>query len=379
MRKLAGGLVAGAVLLAGFGCSAESYHRSSGVIDGLQSSGTCATAETADDCGGWNKLVQEARKEKTLVLAGDPNEYPLLAATAKDFAKHYDIKVVWTMSDASTEEQFARTATAGSEQPDVFSLDPNSATPPLDRVSRYRVVQFSMLPDEDKDPDGAWIKDFSGVMAIGYNETRLGEVKSADELFGKAGVKVAFPGDPATSASAGHALLMLDAMNGSRDASGVGAMKELSLLAGSGRLTSGYTDVAALRNGTVDAVIDWSYVQHGYSSELKKDGVVWRTLVPAGAEVTAFHGSAINAAAPHPVAARLWQEWLFTTPAQVLVTKSGAMPTLYHYLQSIGAIAWKDTKALQVLEDEPWEPQPADLAEVRANTQAQWKQLMPTS
>lgn len=378
MRKFTSGLVAGAVLLAGAGCSSDSYHRSSGVLEGHQPSATCATAETADDCGGWNTLVKEARKDKSLVLAGDPVAYPLLAATAKEFAKHYDIKVSWIMPDASTQEQFARTATAGSEQPDVFSLDPNSPTPPLDRVSRYRVVQFDMLPDEHKDKDGAWIHDFSGVMAIGYNQTRLGEVKSVAELLAKPGVSVALPGDPATSSSAGHSLLMLDVLGGSRDASGAGAMTELSRLAGTNRLAFGYTDLAALRSGSVDVAIDWSYVQQGYASQLKKDKVVWRTLVPEGAEVTAYHGFAVNAAAPHPAAARLWQEWLFTTPSQILLTKSGAMPTLYHYLQSTGAIGWSATKTLQVLEAEPWEPQPADLEKVRASAQTEWKRLFPT-
>ena len=378
MRKFASGLVTVAVLLAGTGCSSQSYHRSSGVIEGLQPSATCATAETADDCGGWNTLVKEARKDKSLVLAGDPDAYPLLAATAKAFAKHYDIKVNWIMPDAGTSEQFARTATSGSEQPDAFSLDPNSPAPPLDRVARYRVVQFDMLPDEHKDADGAWIHDFSGVMAIGYNQTRLGEIKSVAELLAKTRVKVALPGDPATSSSAGHSLLMLDALSGSRDASGAAAMQELDRLARSGQLAPDYTELAALRSGTVDAAIDWSYVQKGYASQLKKDKVVWRTLVPEGAEVTAHHGFAVNAAAPHPAAARLWQEWLFTTPSQILLTKSGAMPTLYHYLQSTGAIGWSATKTLQVLEAEPWEPQPADLEKARAGAQAGWKRLFPT-
>ena len=65
-----------------------------------------------------------------------------------------------------------------------------------------------------------------------------------------------------------------------------------------------------------------------------------------GAVYTSFYNQAINKDAPHPAAARLWQEFLYSAEAQNLFIVGGAYPVTIQTLQEAGTV---DADALSVL------------------------------
>ena len=67
----------------------------------------------------------------------------------------------------------------------------------------------------------------------------------------------------------------------------------------------------------------------------------WKVLVPSNAELGGYYAQAINKDAPHPAAARLWEEFLFSQDAdggQNLWLQGGARPAELEAMTSNGAI-----------------------------------------
>ena len=69
-------------------------------------------------------------------------------------------------------------------------------------------------------------------------------------------------------------------------------------------------------------VIDWNYLNGVQTEKLPS----WRVVVPSNAAVASYYYQAINAAAPHPAAARLWQEFLYSDEGQNLFAQGGVRP-----------------------------------------------------
>ena len=60
--------------------------------------------------------------------------------------------------------------------------------------------------------------------------------------------------------------------------------------------------------------------------------------MPAEAVVAGYYFQAINADAPHPAAARLWQEFLYSDEGQNLWLKGGARPVRGDAMAEAGTI-----------------------------------------
>ena len=66
--------------------------------------------------------------------------------------------------------------------------------------------------------------------------------------------------------------------------------------------------------------------------------VDWKVVVPQNAIVGAYYVQAINKDAPHPAAARLWQEFLFSPEGQNIWLKGFARPVLADKMAADGTI-----------------------------------------
>jgi putative spermidine/putrescine transport system substrate-binding protein len=74
-------------------------------------------------------------------------------------------------------------------------------------------------------------------------------------------------------------------------------------------------------------VIDWDYLNLAYAKEFP--GARWRTVIPSDGVYGAFYCQAINKDAPHPNAARLWEEFLYSDQGQLLFLKGFAHPARF--------------------------------------------------
>ena len=53
-----------------------------------------------------------------------------------------------------------------------------------DMYAPYQVETWDSIPDEFKDPDGAWVNDYGGFMSIGYDSSKVPDVESLEDLLG---------------------------------------------------------------------------------------------------------------------------------------------------------------------------------------------------
>lgn len=354
-----------AVLLAGCVPTPRAVPSATAMTEAL-----CGQAETAKDCGGMGKLVKLARREGTVVVAADRESTPQLTEIAKRFQDAYQVRVHWVMAGQTSDERFAVLGAPGysGPQPDVFALDPGSKPAPAAQVAAYRIVDFEKrIPSDHRDSNGRWADDFGGVVAVGYNASALGKQADARFLGKRLPVgAVAFAGSPRSSNNVLYAAAMLNAVSGSS-----GDLAGQKFLSGQ-KISPVPASSDQVESETQTVVLDWSYRQADLKASLRKSKVDWRTIVPSGAAVVGWHGVAINVRAPHPAAARLWEEFLFSSAIQNYLLDNGAMPTTYGAMLLSGEVNLKARRKMPVFSTAPIVPSATEIDKLRAAWSPTW-------
>jgi ABC-type uncharacterized transport system permease subunit/ABC-type Fe3+ transport system substrate-binding protein len=178
----------------------------------------------------------------------------------------------------------------------------------------YKVATWNDIPDGQKDTGGLWTSDYGGYISIGCNATKVGTCpKTIKELDNPAYKNmVALNGDPTESNSAFQGVWALALANGgSADdiQPGIDYVKKLKRR---GHLQQDPGDAATVASGATPIVLDWDYLNVAEGTELAKKGQKWEVNDPADGLVSAYYAQAINRSAPHPAAARLWEEYLYS-------------------------------------------------------------------
>jgi putative spermidine/putrescine transport system substrate-binding protein len=237
---------------------------------------------------------------------------------------------------ASQDEINAADQLKGTDRaPDVFDLGQSVALANTDMFAPYQVSTWDDIPAEFKDPDGTWVNDYGGFMAIGYDSAKVPDVTSVADLLGSDYKgKVALNGNPTEAGAAFSGVMMASVANGgSADdiAPGVDFFKQL---ADAGNFLPVDPDPATIESGQTPVVIDWDYTNAAETAKLE----TWTVVVPEEAVVAGYYYQAINADAPHPAAARLWQEYLYSDEGQNLWLKGGARPVRADAMAEAGTI-----------------------------------------
>ncbi len=296
-----------------------------------------ATATSADDFGTMDDLVKAAQDEGELNVIALPPDWANYGEIIDAFAEKYDIKVNSDQPDGASQDEInAATDLAGTDKaPDVFDLGQSVALANTDMFAPYQVATFDEIPAEFKDADGAWVNDYGGYMAIGYDSAKVPDVTSvADLLKPEYKGAVALNGDPTQAGAAFSGVMMAAIANGgSADdiAPGVDFFGELKK---AGNFLPVDPDSGTIESGATPVVIDWDYLGAAAAANVS----TWKTVVPAEAVVAGYYFQAINADAPHPAAARLWEEFLYSDEGQNLWLKGGARPVRGDAMAEAGTI-----------------------------------------
>jgi putative spermidine/putrescine transport system substrate-binding protein len=164
--------------------------------------------------------------------------------------------------------------------------------------------------------------------------------------------KVALNGNP-TQAAAGFNGVMMAALGngGSADdiAPGVeffGQLKE------AGNFLPVDPTPATIASGQTPVVIDWEYLNVAQTDALEGQRD-WQLVVPEGAAVGAFYVQAINKDAPHPAAARLWQEFLYSDEGQNIWLQGFARPVRIDAMIEAGTVDQEAVANLPEVKGEP--------------------------
>jgi len=284
-----------------------------------------ATATSAADLGGMDALVAAAKEEGQLNVIALPPDWANYGAVIKAFEDKYGLKVNSAQPDAASQDEInaANQQKGKSTAPDVFDLGQSVALANTALYARYKVATWDDIPVHLKRPDGKWVNDYAGFMSIGYDSAKVPDVASVEDLLKpEFKGKVALNGDP-TQAGAAFSGVVMAALSqgGSADdiAPGVEFFRKLKE---AGNFLPVDPTPATIESGQTPVVIDWNYLNGVENEKLPS----WHVTVPPNAAVASYYFQAINADAPHPAAARLWQEFLFSDEGQNLFAKGGVRP-----------------------------------------------------
>jgi len=301
------------------------------------SSKQASSATSAQDLGGMTALVTAAKKEGTLNLIAIPPDWAYYSAITAAFTKKYGIKLNTAQPDGSSQDEInaANQLKGQSKAPDVFDLSQTVATANTKLFAPYKVTEFDQIPSNLKDAGGTYTNDYGGYMSIGYNSQKVPAPKTVSDLLKPVYKgKVALNGNPTQAGAAFAGVMMASLGNGGSASSvdqGVAFFKKLKA---AGNFLPVDPTPATIASGQTPVVLDWDYLnvvqgqEHSY----------WKTVIPSGAVLGGYYVQAISANAPHPAAARLWEEFLYSDEGQNLWLKGGARPVRLPAMVKAGTV-----------------------------------------
>ena len=327
------GLAALALLAAGCGSSGPSS--SSGGYN-------WSNATSAASGGGMAKLIAAAKKEGTLNVIALPNDWANYGTIIKDFSAKYGIKVnSIAPSDSSAQEVTQIEQKKGTSlAADVLDVGGSVATASTSLFAPYEVATWSSIPAGLKDPSGLYTGDYGGYMSVGYNSAKFGTITSLSQLLGsKFKSAVALNGNPTEANAALNGVMMANLADGGSAGNIADGVNFFHKLKAAGNYVPVQATPATIKAGTTPVVFNWDYLNT--AAVVGQPASTWKVFIPSNATLGGFYYQAINKDAPHPAAARLWEEFLFSQAAvggQNLWLEGGARPSEQQAMTSNGTI-----------------------------------------
>jgi putative spermidine/putrescine transport system substrate-binding protein len=354
-RSFLAASAASALVLAGLiACAPPQKDNSAGET---QSGVKVSEATSAADFGGMDALVAAAKKEGELNVIALPPDWANYGAIIKAFSDKYGIKVNSAQPDAASQDEInaANQQKGKSTAPDVFDLGQSVALANKAMFAPYKVVTFDDIPMAFKDPNGTWVNDYGGYMSIGFDTSKVPPVADVNDLLKpEYQGKVALNGDPTQAGAAFSGVLMVAlSAGGSADdvAPGVEFFRKLKA---AGNFLPVDPTPATIESGQTPVVIDWNYLNAAETAKLP----TWQIVVPHNAVVAGYYYQAINKDAPHPAAARLWQEFLYSDEGQNLFAAGGVRPVRADQMLQAGTIDKASVSKIPVIDGPVTVPSP---------------------
>lgn len=287
----------------------------------------------------FDDLVAAAKKEGELTVIALPHDWVNYGEMIQVFAAKYGIKINELNPDGSSGEEIeaikANKGNKGRQAPDVIdvglSFGPSAKAEGL--LAPYKVRTWDTIPADVKDADGYWYGDYYGALAFEVNKDIVKNAPQdwSDLLKPEYKGKVALAGDPRTAnqaiMSVGAAAL---ANGGSFDKvqPGLEFFKKLNAV---GNFVPIIAVPGTVASGETPITIRWDY--NALSNRDKSSGnPAIDVIIPKSGVVAGVYIQAVSAYAPHPNAARLWMEFLYSDEGQLLWLKGYGHPVRFNDL-----------------------------------------------
>ena len=305
-------------------------------------SATIAQADAMAD------LVAAATTEGQLTTIALPHDWCGYGAVIEGFkAKYPGITVNELNPDAGSADEVeaikANKDNKGPQAPDVIDVGlaygPSSKAEGL--TQPYKVATWDEIPDNIKDAEGHWYGDYYGVMSFLVNKDLVANTPAdwADLMKPEYAGQVALAGDPRTSNQAILAVHAagLGAGAAAGDAAGKAGLDYFAALNKAGNFVPVIGKAGTLAQGTTPIVVMWDYNALAARDTLAGNPPV-EVVVPATGIQAGVYVQAISAYAPHPSAAKLWMEYLYSDEGQLLWLKGYCHPARFNAMVAAGKV-----------------------------------------
>lgn len=288
-----------------------------------------ANATSAKAVGGLAGLIKLAKAEKELNIIACPDDWSNYGELKAGFTKKYGIKVNSYDEQISSAAELvaAKTLKGQSRQPDVVDIGIGFTAQGINEglFSNYKVLTWNDIAPSAKGPNGEYTFDYGGFVSIGYDAKRVSPAPTSikDLLNPAYKGQVALNGNPATAGAASSAVIASIIANGGsigQTAKGLAFWKKLKAI---GNFIPVEATPATVQSGTTPITLDWDYLQATYAKE-SNGKVDWKVVIPSDVAYQGGYAIALIKDSPHPAAARLWAEYLFSDEGQNLWLKGGS-------------------------------------------------------
>ncbi|MCX5071417.1 ABC transporter substrate-binding protein [Streptomyces sp. NPDC054949] len=343
-----------------------------------------AVATSAADTGGMAALIAAAKKEGSLNTIALPSDWANYGALIEGFEKKYGIKVAVENPEGTSQDEInaLKEHRGAGLAPDVIDVGGSFAQSAARQglLAPYEVADYDEIPEEQKDPRARWYNNYGGYISIGCDAKRVKTCPStfADLRKPEYKGKVALNGDPTKSGSAFAGVYAAALANGGSFDNIQPGIDFFAELRKNGNFIPVESSVATIAKGQTPISIDWDFLNLGYADEFRRKGadVDWRTAIPFDGSFAQYYANGVNKDAPHPAAARLWQEYLFSPEGQNLRLGAYARPVLMDAMRKNGTLDKAAAEKLPTVEGTPTFPTEAQTENARRVVNRGWDKAL---
>jgi len=314
-----------------------------GAVVGCGSTGSTSNNATGTSTGtdavatSFSDMVQKAKAEGTVHGFGMPSNWANLGNMWSSFTTQYGIKTLYQAEGDMSSGQELQAFDKEKNHPvgDVgdigLSFGPKAVQ--MGVIAPYKNQYWNQIPDNLKDPNGYWAAAYYGVTAFEVNTDKVKDVPKtwADLLKPEYKGLIGFQ-DPRQAAVSFDAVIAAAYANGGSDTNIQPGLDFFKKLKQSGNWTgAGYTS-AAMKTGQIAIGITWNYLGLADQKQFAGSPNIG-VIVPTDGAVAGPYVEVINKYAPHPNAARLLNDYLFSDAGQISYAEGGAYPVRMQYLK----------------------------------------------
>ena len=230
-----------------------------------------------------------------------------------------------------------------------------------------------MIPATNKAPNGTWANDYGGYVSIGCNTSIVKTCPTSFAQLTNPEYKndIALDNSPVTANSAFSGVWAAALANGGSFDNITPGITFFQKLHQEGNFVETPGLAGAIASGQTPIVIDWDY-NNAATAVANKGKFKWTTAVPTDASYAAYYAQAISAKAPHPAAARLWLEYLYSAAGQNLWLKGLGRPVELQAMIKNGTVNKTYLKALPPVSKPAQYPSLAQVTAAEAVVAQQW-------
>jgi putative spermidine/putrescine transport system substrate-binding protein len=293
-----------------------------------------------------DELVAAAQAEGKLSTIALPHDWCNYGAVIEGFKAKYGLEVNEIYPQAGSAQELlaiqANIGNTGDQAPDVIDVvlafGPQAKDEGL--IVPYKVATWDTIPDSAKDPDGYWYGDYYGVLAFETNTAVVPNPPTdwADLLKPEYRGQVALAGDPRLSNQAIQAVHASALANGGDVDNAAPGLDFWAQVKDAGNFVPTIATSALIGVGETPITIRWSYNALANRDSLAGNPEIAVTLPTSTPPWAGVYVQAISAHAPHPNAAKLWMEYLYSDEGQNIWLTGYCYPIRFDDLAARGAI-----------------------------------------
>ena len=290
------------------------------------------------------QLIAAAKMEGELNTIALQHDWCSYGELIKGFKSKYGLQVNELNPKGGSEAQIeAVTSAAGNaaQTPDVIDVSFAFSRQLMDEglVQPYKVSVWDSIPAEIKDPAGYWYAGYYSVMTFEVNREAVKNIPQdwPDLLSPDYKGAVALGGDPLGSVQAQMSVYLAALANGGSLDHPQPGLEFFKQLNEAGNFVPFRATQETIARGQTPIVPRWSVSSLGDKKALAGNPHI-EIVIPASGTIANVNIQAIPANAPHPNAARLWMEFLYSDEGQLYRLKGNCLPARYNDLAARNAV-----------------------------------------